>query len=43
MSHARRNIKVLGFDPAYALRLRISNYCLKIIDTIIDTKLLNTI
>jgi len=43
MTHARRNTKVLGFDPAYALRLRISNYCLIIIDTISDTKLLTTI
>jgi len=36
MTQARRNTKVLGFDPAYALRLRMSSYCLKIIDTIIE-------
>jgi len=35
MTQAIRNTKVLGCDPAYALRLRMSNYCPKINDTII--------
>ena len=33
MTQARCNTKVLGCDPAYALRLRMSNYCPKINDT----------